>query len=81
MKIETLEIRILNFSPCADIATVVGYLVVSRPFLNLLHPRHLHSSHSERLEDYYKSGRMLVRMAEAIGRIVLAGREMTRLSG
>ncbi|KAK3609748.1 hypothetical protein CHS0354_029196 [Potamilus streckersoni] len=63
------------------IATVFGYLVVSRPFLNLAHPRHLHSSHSERLEDYYKSGRMLVRMAEAIGRIVLAGREMTRLAG
>lgn len=33
------------------------------------------------IQDYYQSGRMLVRMAEAIGRIVLAGREMTRLSG
>jgi hypothetical protein len=33
-----------------DIATVVGYFVVSRPFLNLAHPRHLHSTHSERLE-------------------------------
>ncbi|XP_074642517.1 ATP-binding cassette sub-family D member 3-like isoform X2 [Tubulanus polymorphus] len=62
-------------------ATVIGYLVVSRPFLNLADPRHLTSSHSERLEDYYKSGRMLVRMAQAIGRVVLAGREMTRLSG
>ncbi|PVD23572.1 hypothetical protein C0Q70_16844 [Pomacea canaliculata] len=63
------------------IATVVGYLVVSRPFLNLAHPRHKTSTHSELLEDYYKSGRMLVKMAEAIGRIVLAGREMTRLAG
>ncbi|XP_069128323.1 ATP-binding cassette sub-family D member 3-like [Argopecten irradians] len=63
------------------IATVVGYLVVSRPFLDLTNPRHLNSTHSEMLEDYYKSGRMLVRMAEAIGRIVLAGREMTRLAG
>ncbi|KAH9504673.1 ATP-binding cassette sub- D member 3 [Bulinus truncatus] len=63
------------------VATVVGYLVVSRPFLNLNHPRHLNSSHSERLEDYFKSGRMLVKMAEAIGRIVLAGRELTRLAG
>ncbi|XP_006825744.1 ATP-binding cassette sub-family D member 3-like [Saccoglossus kowalevskii] len=63
------------------IATVVGYLVVSRPFLNLSDPRHLHSSHTELLEDYYKSGRMLVKMAQAIGRIVLAGREMTRLAG
>ena len=33
------------------------------------------------LQDYYNSGRMLVRMAEAIGRVVLAGREMTRLAG
>ncbi|XP_072535774.1 ATP-binding cassette sub-family D member 3a [Salminus brasiliensis] len=62
-------------------ATVVGYLVVSRPFLNLAHPRHLNSTHSELLEDYYQSGRMLLRMSQALGRIVLAGREMTRLSG
>ena len=33
-----------------DFATVIGYLVVSRPFLDLAHPRHLTSSHSERLE-------------------------------
>ncbi|XP_041817104.1 ATP-binding cassette sub-family D member 3 isoform X2 [Chelmon rostratus] len=63
------------------LATVVGYLVVSRPFLNLSHPRHLYSSHSELLEDYYQSGRMLLRMSQALGRIVLAGREMARLSG
>ncbi|XP_049912440.1 ATP-binding cassette sub-family D member 3a isoform X2 [Epinephelus moara] len=63
------------------LATVVGYLVVSRPFLNLSHPRHLHSTHSELLEDYYQSGRMLLRMSQALGRIVLAGREMTRLAG
>ncbi|XP_069368965.1 ATP-binding cassette sub-family D member 3a isoform X1 [Paralichthys olivaceus] len=63
------------------LATVVGYLVVSRPFLNLSHPRHLHSTQSELLEDYYQSGRMLLRLSQALGRIVLAGREMTRLSG
>ena len=32
-------------------------------------------------QDYYTSGRMLVKMAEAIGRVVLAGRELTRLAG
>ncbi|XP_072366642.1 ATP-binding cassette sub-family D member 3a [Scyliorhinus torazame] len=63
------------------LATVVGYLVVSRPFLNLSHTRHLKSNHAELLEDYYQSGRMLLRMSQALGRIVLAGREMTRLSG
>ncbi|XP_069795188.1 ATP-binding cassette sub-family D member 3a [Narcine bancroftii] len=63
------------------LATVVGYLVVSRPFLDLAHPRHQKSNHAELLEDYYQSGRMLLRMSQALGRIVLAGREMTRLSG
>ncbi|KAG7457166.1 hypothetical protein MATL_G00243660 [Megalops atlanticus] len=63
------------------IATVVGYLVVSRPFLDLSNPRHLNSTHTELLEDYYQSGRMLLSMSQALGRIVLAGREMTRLSG
>ena len=33
-----------------DFATVVGYLSVSRPFLDLAHPRHMNSSHSELLE-------------------------------
>lgn len=63
------------------LATVVGYFVVSRPFLDLGHPRHLNSSHSEIMEDYYKSGRMLVNLATAVGRLVLAGRELTRLAG
>ncbi|KAG7259811.1 hypothetical protein CRUP_038245 [Coryphaenoides rupestris] len=63
------------------IATGVGYLVVSRPFLDLSHPRHLHTTQSELMEDYYQSGRMLLRLSQALGRIVLAGREMTRLSG
>lgn len=63
------------------IAMVVGYLVISRSFLDLTNQRHLNSSYAERLEDYYQSGRMLISLSQALGRIVLAGREMTRLSG
>ncbi|KAG7320057.1 hypothetical protein KOW79_017200 [Hemibagrus wyckioides] len=63
------------------IAFVVGYLVVSRPFLDLKNTRHDHSTHAQRLEEYYQSGRMLLSMSQALGRIVLAGREMSRLSG
>uniref|UniRef100_A0A8C4N9F2 ATP-binding cassette, sub-family D (ALD), member 3a n=1 Tax=Eptatretus burgeri TaxID=7764 RepID=A0A8C4N9F2_EPTBU len=62
-------------------ATVVGYLVVSRPFMDLSTPRHLNSTTSQLLEDYYQSGRMLLRMSQALGRVVLAGREMARLAG
>ncbi|KAK3534820.1 hypothetical protein QTP86_026073 [Hemibagrus guttatus] len=63
------------------IAFVVGYLVVSRPFLDPTNTRHDRSTHAQRLEEYYQSGRMLLSMAQALGRIVLAGREMSRLSG
>lgn len=61
-------------------ATFIGYNVVSRPFFQEDGPLK-NASHNERLEDYYKSGRMLVKMAEALGRISLAGRELTRLAG
>ncbi|XP_065339971.1 ATP-binding cassette sub-family D member 3 [Cloeon dipterum] len=62
------------------IATVVGFYAVSIPFLT---PGGALSSigQQERLQAYYTSGRMLVKLAEAIGRLVLAGREMSRLAG
>ncbi|XP_064476597.1 ATP-binding cassette sub-family D member 3-like [Ornithodoros turicata] len=60
------------------LATVVGYLLISRPFLG---KKHLTLDQNMRLEEYYKSGRMLVKLAEAVGRVVLAGREMSRLAG
>lgn len=65
-------------------ATVVGFWVVSRPFFKHTAPpgsKILTLSHSERLEQYYESGRMLLNLASAVGRLVLAGREMTRLAG
>ena len=41
----------------------------------------IHTRTHAHAQDYYRSGRMLVRMAQAIGRLVLAGRELTRLAG
>ncbi|KAL6048544.1 ATP-binding cassette sub- D member 3 [Balamuthia mandrillaris] len=63
------------------LATVVGYLVVSRPFFDPKDEKHNRMTHGELMEDYYKSGRMLMNMAMAVGRLVLAGRELTRLAG
>ena len=34
----------------ADIATLVGYTVVSKPFIDLTTPKYLNSTHSQRLE-------------------------------
>lgn len=58
------------------IATVVGYLGLAIPFFS---GRYGSDSHSVRLETYYKSGRMIVKLAESIGRLALAGRDFARL--
>lgn len=64
----------------SDIATVVGFYAVSIPFLTKGHPI-TGMDNNERFRLYYTYGRMLVKLAEAIGRLVLAGRELTRLAG
>ncbi|KAH8273347.1 hypothetical protein KR018_005304 [Drosophila ironensis] len=62
-------------------ASIVGFYAVSLPFFADNHPL-LSGEHSgQRLQAYYTYGRMLVKLAEAIGRLVLAGREMSRLAG
>lgn len=61
-------------------ASVVGFGAVSLPFLSLTHGLST-MSNGERSRLYYTYGRMLVKLAEAIGRLVLAGRELTRLAG
>ncbi|XP_050428786.1 ATP-binding cassette sub-family D member 3 [Adelges cooleyi] len=62
------------------IATVVGFYAVSLPFIDSNSPLSKLSK-DERFRNYYTMGRMLVKLAEAIGRLVLAGRDMTRLAG
>jgi len=42
--------HLCSVSDVIDVAMVVGYYAVSRPFLNLANTRHLRSSHSELLE-------------------------------
>ncbi|CAK9827003.1 ATP-binding cassette sub-family D member 3 [Anthophora retusa] len=61
-------------------AMIVGFYAVSLPFFKKDHPI-LSGSPDHRFKSYYTYGRMLVKLAEAIGRLVLAGREMTRLAG
>lgn len=63
------------------LATIVGFYAVSMPFMDASHLVLAHASKDDRFKQYYASGRMLVKLAEAIGRLVLAGREMTRLAG
>lgn len=63
------------------LATIVGFYVVSRPFLDPTNIRHLSMTQDEIMQDYYRSGRMLMNLATAVGRLVLAGRELTRLAG
>uniref|UniRef100_A0A0K8TQR6 Putative peroxisomal long-chain acyl-coa transporter abc superfamily protein n=1 Tax=Tabanus bromius TaxID=304241 RepID=A0A0K8TQR6_TABBR len=63
------------------IATIVGFYAVSIPFFTKDHHLLAGENKNERLKAYYTYGRMLVKLAEAIGRLVLAGRELSRLAG
>ncbi|KDR21095.1 ATP-binding cassette sub-family D member 3 [Zootermopsis nevadensis] len=63
------------------VATVVGFYAVSIPFFDAVHPLLSGCGKEERFRHYYEFGRMMVKLAEAIGRLVLSGREMTRLAG
>ena len=41
-------VRLMSIHSHTDVATVVGYMVVSRPFLNPAHTGLMDTSHSER---------------------------------
>lgn len=56
---------------------MVGYLALAYPFFTA---RFADDTQADRLEMYYKSGRMMVKLAESIGRLVLAGRDFSRLA-
>ncbi|KAI6178956.1 ATP-binding cassette sub-family D member 3 [Aphelenchoides besseyi] len=62
-------------------ATVVGWYTMSRPFFSRTNAALRNKSKNEIMQQYYSSGRMMFKLAEALGRLALAGRELTRLSG
>ncbi|XP_023936900.2 ATP-binding cassette sub-family D member 3 [Bicyclus anynana] len=63
------------------IAITVGFYAVSRPFFVKDHNLLTTGTEQDRFRHYYTYGRMLVKMAEGIGRLVLSGRELSKLAG
>ncbi|XP_026490109.1 ATP-binding cassette sub-family D member 3 [Vanessa tameamea] len=63
------------------IAITVGFYAVSRPFFVEDHNLLTAGTEQDRFRHYYTYGRMLVKMAEGIGRLVLSGRELSKLAG
>lgn len=61
-------------------ATIVGFWVVSKPFLDPSHPQHGNATFAQRMESYFRSGKMLIRLSKSMGCLVLSGREVTRLA-
>lgn len=58
-------------------STLVGYLALALPFLS---NRYLLHTNEDRLEYYYKSGRMMMKLAESIHRIILAGQGLSKMA-
>ncbi|CAH2236180.1 jg24075 [Pararge aegeria aegeria] len=63
------------------VAITVGFYAVSRPFFVKDHNLLTTGTEQDRFRHYYTYGRMLVKMAEGIGRLVLSGRELSKLAG
>lgn len=58
-------------------STIVGYLALAAPFFTT---RYTSSSSEDRLTNYYVSGRMMMKLAESITRVILAGQDLTKLA-
>lgn len=59
------------------LSTIVGYLALARPFFlknNTL------IDHDDRLSHYYVSGRMMMKLAESITRVIMAGQDLSKLA-
>ncbi|KAI3381734.1 hypothetical protein SNEBB_004604 [Seison nebaliae] len=62
-------------------ATAIGYIILSRKFLDLRSKEFLDSSYDDRLQYYYQNGRLLLKLASSVTRVIVAGKDATKLSG
>ena len=66
-------------------ATLVGLLIISRPFLSTVRDDGTTADEGRLskadMQKYYASARMLLNLSSAMGRLILAGRELARLAG
>lgn len=59
------------------LSTIVGYLALARPFFS---DRYSEASGEDRLTQYYISGRMMMKLAESITRVILASQDLHKLA-
>lgn len=58
-------------------STIVGYLALANPFFS---SRYTSASSEDRLTQYYVAGRMMMKLAESITRVILAGQDLSKLA-
>ncbi|CAD6190197.1 unnamed protein product [Caenorhabditis auriculariae] len=63
------------------ITNIVGWVACARTFFDMNNERLNALDRNGLMQELYNSGRMIMKLAEALGRLALAGRELTRLSG
>lgn len=72
-----LKIGMLDNIVGRYLSTIVGYLALARPFFS---DRYSDASEEDRLTQYYISGRMMMKLAESITRVILAGQDLSKLA-
>lgn len=67
------------------VATMTAYYILARPVFNPKYATEFMGKESDDpvkiMEDYSRNSSYLVNLSQAIGRVILAGRDLTRLSG
>ncbi|CAB3405584.1 unnamed protein product [Caenorhabditis bovis] len=63
------------------VTNIVGWIACARTFFDTENPKYKDMDRNELMQELYNNGRMMLKLSEALGRLTLAGRDLTRLSG
>uniref|UniRef100_A0A1I7TV65 ABC transporter domain-containing protein n=1 Tax=Caenorhabditis tropicalis TaxID=1561998 RepID=A0A1I7TV65_9PELO len=63
------------------ITNIVGWMACAKTFFDVNNQKFNDMDRNELMQELYNNGRMMLKLSEALGRLALAGRDMTRLSG
>ncbi|CAI5441285.1 unnamed protein product [Caenorhabditis angaria] len=63
------------------VTNIIGWIACAKTLFDMENERVNNMDRNEIMQELYNSGRMMLKLSEALGRLALAGRDMTKLSG
>jgi ABC-type uncharacterized transport system fused permease/ATPase subunit len=75
------SMNVLDSTFAKYFSTVVGWLLVADPFIDLTNPTYQSATPDQLYQNYHTKAKMMINLAAALGRLILSGREFARLVG